>query len=72
MTNVDQWPPAAGRQQVMALDRLSVTITVTETERAELDVGSTAAGISIPQYIRTRCGFEVRWTSLPNTDERDH
>ena len=24
------------------------------------------------KYIRTRCDFEVRWTSLPNTDERDH
>lgn len=62
----------AGRQQVMALDRLSVTIIVTEAERAQLDAGATAAGVSIPQYIRTRCGFDVRWTSLPNTEERDH
>jgi hypothetical protein len=49
---------------------MSVTIMVTDTERAELDAEATVAGLSIPQYVRTRCGLEVRWTSLPGTDDR--
>jgi hypothetical protein len=44
---------------------------VTDEERAHLDVGASAAGLSFPQYIRTRCGWQVRQTSLPNTPERD-
>ena len=55
-----------------ALERRTVTITVDKADRAELDAASTAAGISLPQYIRTKCGCEVRNTSLPNTEERDH
>jgi hypothetical protein len=62
---------SAIRQNVMVLDRLSVTIMVTDEERAHLDVGASAAGLSFPQYIRTRCGWQVRQTSLPNTPERD-
>ncbi len=62
---------SASRQTVTALERVSVTIMVTDPERAELDAGATAAGLSIPQYVRTRCDFEVRWTSLPRTDERE-
>ncbi len=61
----------ATRTPVMALDRLSVTITATADEYAQLDAQARAAGLSIPQYIRTRCGFPVRWTSLPNTEERE-
>lgn len=61
----------ASRTPVMALDRLSLTITVTEAEHANLEAWATAATLSIPQYIRTRCWFQVRWTSLPNTEERD-
>jgi hypothetical protein len=60
----------AGRVAVTALMRMSVTIMVTDTERAELDAEATVAGLSIPQYVRTRCGLEVRWTSLPGTDDR--
>jgi hypothetical protein len=60
----------ASRPVAMALDRMAVTIMVTDAELAELDAGATAAGTSIPQYVRTRCGFKVRNTSLPNTDER--
>jgi hypothetical protein len=62
---------SAGHRHVMALDRLSVTITVTEAEYSELGAQATAAGVSIPQQIRTRCGFNVRWTSQPNTEDRD-
>ncbi len=65
-------PPPRGRPVRFALERRSVTIRVPRHVYAELDAGALAAGISIPQYIRTRCGFEVRWTSLPNTEERDH
>jgi len=43
---------------------------VTEAERAELDTGASASGLSFPQYIRTRCGWQVRQTSLANTPER--
>ena len=61
-------PPPRGRQVRLALERRSVTLRAPRRVYAELDAGATAAGISIPQYIRTRCDFEVRWTSLPNTD----
>jgi hypothetical protein len=53
----------------MALDRLSVTIIVTDAERAQLRAAG--PGLSLPQYIRTRCGWQVRQTSLPNKPERD-
>jgi len=53
----------------MALDRLAVTIMVTDAERAELSAG--AVGLSFPQYIRTRCGWQARQISPPNTPERD-
>jgi hypothetical protein len=60
----------ASRQPVMALDRLSVTITLTQPEHDQVVGAATGAGLSVPQYIRTRCGFEVRWTSLPDSEER--
>jgi hypothetical protein len=62
---------SAVKKQVMALDRLAVTIMVTDEERAQLDAGASTVGLSFPQYIRTRCGWQVRQTSLPNTPERD-
>jgi hypothetical protein len=62
---------AIKKKNVMALDRMAFTIMVTDEERAHLDVGASAAGLSFPQYIRTRCGWQVRQTSLPNTPERD-
>ena len=40
------------RKNLAALDRLSVTIT--DIERAELDTGASAVGLSFPQFIRTR------------------
>lgn len=54
----------------LALERRSITISVDEDERSELDAGARAAATTIPQYIRTRCGFLKRNTSLPGTDER--
>ena len=55
-----------------ALERRAVTIQVTDAEYASLDAASIAAGVSIPQYVRTRCGLEVRWASQPKTEARDH
>jgi hypothetical protein len=55
----------------LALERRTVTITVDGAEHVELDAGATVAGLSISRYIRTRCGFLVRWSSLPNTENRD-
>jgi hypothetical protein len=62
---------SAIKKNVMALDRRAVTIVVTDAARAELDAGASAVCLSFPQYIRTRCGWQVRQTSLPNTYERD-
>ncbi len=68
--------------QPMALDRMSVTIWVTEQEWADLREqaraseglmagGDSVLGLGLPQFLRTLCGFRVRWTSKPNTYERD-
>ena len=64
---------AASRPPVNALDRMAVTIMVTPDEYAGLDAQASlpnGPGISIPQFVRTRCGFQRRNTSLPGTDER--
>jgi hypothetical protein len=55
-----------------ALERRTVTIKITDADFATLDAASIAAGLSIPQYVRTRCGLEVRWASQPKTSSRDH
>ena len=55
---------------VMALDRMAVTIMVTETERARLLAEAGLVGLSLAQFVRTRCGWLVRQTSLPNTEGR--
>ncbi len=55
----------------MAMDRIGVGLTVTSDEYDELHRQTSAAGLSVPQYIRTRCEFPVRWSSLPGTQERE-
>ena len=55
-----------------ALERRTVTIKITDADFATLDAASIAAGLSIPQYVRTQCGLEVRWASQPKTSARDH
>jgi hypothetical protein len=66
----------------MALDRIRVTIMVTEAEWDQLreqareaegttHYGETVRGPALRQYIRTRCGFRVRWRSRPGTGDRD-
>lgn len=37
-------------------------------ERASLPNGP---GLMVPQYVRTLCGFPVRYTSMPRTEDRD-
>ena len=71
-----------GQRRRMALDRVKATIMVTDEEWARLRAeareargvlpgGEEACGLSLPQYLRVRWGFRVRWTSKPNTYERD-
>ena len=58
-----------------ALARHSITITVTDLEYAALrDQASmpNGPGITLPQHVRTRCGFRVSYASNPNTPDRDH
>ena len=57
-----------------ALERHSITITVTDEEYAALrDQASlpNGPGITLARYVRTRCGFRVRYVSNPNTLDRD-
>ena len=57
-----------------ALERHTITFTVTPEEYAGLrDQASfpNGPGITVPQYVRTRCGFRVRHVSNPNTSDRD-
>ncbi|MCL4797831.1 MAG: hypothetical protein KJZ84_24920 [Bryobacteraceae bacterium] len=61
----------AARRPKMALERLAVTVVLTEAERVMLRAQAGEARTTLPQYLRTRCGFEFRSSSLPNTIERD-
>ncbi len=64
-------PRPAARRPTMALERLAVTVVLTEAERITLRAQAREARTTLPQYFRTRCGFEIRNSSLPNTIERD-
>ncbi|MGC9973635.1 MAG: hypothetical protein ABSE56_23955 [Bryobacteraceae bacterium] len=44
---------------------MAANIHVTGAEHSDLLAAATAAGLSVPQYVRTRCGFAVRWASQP-------
>jgi hypothetical protein len=54
-----------------ALERRSITLALTDPEREQLLGEARQAGTTLPQHIRTRCGFKIRNTSLPGTDERE-
>ena len=55
----------------MALDKLAVTIMVTEVNHvAWLHAEAGSVGLSLAQCVRTCCGWLVRRTSLPNTEGR--
>lgn len=64
-------PRQPSRSPSHALARLAVTVVLAGEEYVELQSRSREAGTTVPQYIRTRCGFEIRNTSLPNTPERE-
>lgn len=55
----------------LALERRAITVYLSPKDHAALKDQSRQAGLSLPQYIRTRCGLPVRWVSMPGTDERD-
>ena len=59
------------RRPCQALERLTVTVILTGDEYNGMLLRSRDAGTTVPQYVRTQCGFEVRNTSLPNTPERE-
>jgi hypothetical protein len=63
----------AGRHRKVerALERRSATMPVTDEEYAAVAAQARDAGLTIPQYVRTRLGFAVRYTSLPRTEDRD-
>jgi hypothetical protein len=63
-------PPPRGRPVLHALERRSVTIRIAEPAREKLLVQAREAGTTLAQYMRTRCGFLLRNSSLPGTDER--
>jgi hypothetical protein len=60
---------SSGLRPEAALERRSITIVVTEQEREQLR--DEAGTLTLAQHVRTRCGFAVRHTSLPGTDERE-
>ena len=55
----------------LALERRTITVYLSPEDHAALKDQSRHAGLSLPQYIRTRCGLPVRWVSMPGTDDRD-
>ena len=55
----------------MALDRRSITVYLSPEDHATLKAHGRQAGLSLPQYMRTRCGYPVRHVSMPGTEDRD-
>ncbi len=64
-------PLPRGRPVRLALERRSVTIRLTERDHQQLAQEALAAGTTPAQIVRTRCGLQIRYTSLPGTDERE-
>lgn len=56
----------------MALDRLSVSLNVTAQEHEAIGREASAAGLSVPQYVRTRCELPVRWSSALGSEAREN
>lgn len=60
------------RRPTHALERRTITVPLSADERGRLLAEGHQAGIaSLPQYIRSRAGLQIRNTSLPNTTERE-
>jgi len=57
-----------------AIERHTVSFQLTGPEYAALNDQASlpnGPGLSIPQYVRTRCGLPVRYASMPHTEGRD-
>jgi len=63
--------PPRRRPVRQGLERRSVTIWPTRAQYDDLYSRSNEPGLSVPQFIRTLCGFRVRWASLPGTEARE-
>ncbi len=63
--------PPRGRPVRLALERRSVTVRLTDQAREQLLADASQAGTTLQQYIRKRCGFQIRNSSVPGTDERE-
>lgn len=63
--------PPRGRPVRLALERRAVTVRLTDQAREQLLAEARQAGATLQQYIRTRCGFQIRNSSVPGTDERE-
>ena len=63
-TSPARWP-------IRALERRAITVPLTGPEREQLVGEARQAATTLAQYMRTRCGFKPRNSSLPGTDERE-
>lgn len=61
----------ASRHPTAALERMTITAVLTRDEHAGLQAQARETGTTVPQHVRTLCGFERRNTSLHNTVERE-
>ena len=59
------------RRPIRALERRAITVPLTDPEREQLAGEARQAATTLAQYMRTRCGFKPRNSSLPGTDERE-
>jgi hypothetical protein len=57
----------------LALERHQITLALSDEEHATLDARDrlpNGPGLPLPQFVRTLLGFEVRFSSMPESDER--
>ena len=62
---------SSARRPTSALERRSVTVVLTDQKCERVASEASQAGQRLAQFVRTRCGFQVRNSSLPGTDERE-
>ena len=62
---------STARRPIRALERRAITVPLTDPEREQLVGEARQAATTLAQYMRTRCGFKPRNSSLPGTDERE-
>ncbi len=72
-TLITQAPELGGRLVRSALERRTITVRLSPEEHAALNERARlprGPGLSLPQFIRTLLGLEVRHTSMPGSDQR--